>query len=285
MKPNPRFLKQEKTFWADIRFIGQEVGYSERGADRIKIPSISEIEKAYKAHGLDSFHIINAQGNFTEYGKALDEYFQYRSRILNNTVKPLLMDAARASSHFKRLKKKLKPKCHLPMNKQKGDKRAPAYLTGISNMLIEANIGGLPCDFNPRALTMITIDGKPVRTFARRIDGAFPAVVNPIAVWEYKEYYYTTSFGSRIADGVYESLLDGMEIEELQENEAIEIKHYLIVDGYSTWWEQGKSYLCRLIDMLHMGYVDEVLFGEEVLDRIPSLTKEWASEARQRERK
>ena len=47
------------------------------------------------------------------------------------------------------------------------------------------------------------------------------AGLNPIAIWEIKEYYYTTTFGSRIADGVYETPLDGMELEELRVNEAI----------------------------------------------------------------
>ncbi len=37
----------------------------------------------------------------------------------------------------------------------------------------------------------------------------------------------------------------------------------------------GKSYLCRMVDMLHMGYVDEVLFGREVIERIPVLVDEW----------
>ena len=32
-----------------------------------------------------------------------------------------------------------------------------------------------------------------------------------MALWEIKEYYYTTTFGSRVADGVYETLLDGLE--------------------------------------------------------------------------
>jgi hypothetical protein len=27
--------------------------------------------------------------------------------------------------------------------------------------------------------------------------------------------------------------------------------------------------------MLHMGFIDEALFGKEVIDRIPSLVKEW----------
>ena len=115
-----------------------------------------------------------------------------------------------------------------------------------------------------------------------RFDGAFPAPVNPIAVWEIKEYYYTTTFGSRVADGVYESLLDGMELEELREQEKIDVKHYLMVDAHYTWWECGRSYLCRIIDMLHMGYVDEVLFGSEIEERIPVLVKEWVEIARKR---
>jgi hypothetical protein len=128
----------------------------------------------------------------------------------------------------------------------------------------------------------VTRDGIPLRTLARRVDGAFPSTVNPIAVWEVKEYYYTTTFGSRVADGVYETLLDGMELEEIREHEGIDVKHYLFVDAHFTWWDCGKSYLCRIIDMLHMGYVDEVLFGHEVLERLPSLVKEWVGEAERR---
>ncbi len=166
------------------------------------------------------------------------------------------------------------------MNKQTGNKKAPAFLTGIANMLIEANAAGTECCYDPRELTTVTRDGVPVRTLARRIDGAFPSTINPIAVWEIKEYYYTTTFGSRVADGVYETLLDGMELEELREHEGIDIKHYLILDAHYTWWECGRSYLCRVLDMLHMGYVDEVLFGLEAIERLPSLVKQWVEAAR-----
>ena len=145
--------------------------------------------------------------------------------------------------------------------------------------IIEANASGLSCDYDPRGLTTITKNGAPLRTLARRVDGAFPNIINPIAVWEIKEYYYTTTFGSRVADGVYESLLDGMELEELHEHENVDIKHYLIVDAYYTWWSMGKSYLCRIIDMLHMGYLDEVLFGYEVVERLPALVKDWVEMA------
>jgi len=113
--------------------------------------------------------------------------------------------------------------------------------------------------------------------------GAFPSVNNPIAVWEVKEYYYTTTFGSRVADSVYESLLDGLELEELRQSEGVRVRHYLMLDAHYTWWECGRSYLCRILDMLHMGYVDEVLFGYEVVERLPTLVSEWLELLRQRQ--
>lgn len=103
---------------------------------------------------------------------------------------------------------------------------------------------------------------------------------NPIALWEIKEYYYTTTFGSRVADGVYETLLDGMELEELREHEGIDVDHLLMVDAHYTWWDCGKSYLRRMIDMLHMGYVDEILFGYEVVERLPAIVQGWVKKVR-----
>ena len=107
------------------------------------------------------------------------------------------------------------------------------------------------------------------------MDGAFPSVIDPIAIWEIKEYYFTTTFGSRVADGVYETQLDGWELWEANLNINRKVFHYLIADAYLTWWIQGRSYLCRLFDSMHMGLVDEVLFGKEVLTRIPQLARQW----------
>ena len=147
------------------------------------------------------------------------------------------------------------------------------------NMIVKANCAGHNCDFDPRSLTTITRAGMPIRTLARRVDGAFPSVVNPVAIWEIKEYYHTTTFGSRVADGVYVTLLDGMELEEHHEHEGVHVEHCLFIDSHFTWWECGRSYLCRIIDMLHMGYVDEVIFGREIVSRLPQLVQKWVTKA------
>ena len=282
MKPDSRFLMQPKIFWANVRTISQQVGYTAKGTKQIKVPSFDDISTAYADIGLTTAHINDYKGKLTPFGKMLMEYFQYRADILNTFVEPRLMDKNQAKRLFEQVRGKSKWTCPIPMNKQTGSKKAPAFLTGMINMLIEANSDGLPCDFDPRELTTVTRNDAPLRTLARRVDGAFPETVNPVAVWEIKEYYYTTTFGSRVADGVYETLLDGMELEELREHEAVDVKHYLMIDAHYTWWDCGRSYLCRIIDMLHMGYIDEVIFGREVTERLPTLVKEWVVAAKSR---
>lgn len=275
LKANPSFLSLPKEFWANVRTISQEVGYTERGTKSIKIPSLKSIRQKFKTLNLSTDHIVDADNTLTEFGQCLFDYFTFRATVLNDTVQHYFLTKDSAEVEFKRLKKQLKPKCPLPMNKQKAEKKNHAFLTGMVNMLIEANIDAAPCDYDPRSLTTMTHNAMPLRTLSRRVDGAFPSVVNPIAIWEIKEYYYTTTFGSRVADGVYETLLDGMELEELEAAAQRKVQHILFIDDYFTWWECGRSYLCRMIDMLHMGYVDEIMFGREVLTRLPALAREW----------
>lgn len=274
MTPNSRFLNQPRAFWAYVRSISQAVGYTVRGKGQIKVPTVQEMAEALDGLGLDGTRLLKPDGA-TKLAQTLNSYFDYRASRLNTFVEPHLMDRDKARRLFERMRAQLSPKIPIPMNKQKGDKKAPAYLTAIVNMLVEANAGGMDCDYDPRALTTVTREGAPLRTLSRRVDGAFPCAVNPIAVWEIKEYYYTTTFGSRVADGVYETLVDGVELEELRISEGINVLHYLMVDDHFTWWDCGRSYLCRILDMLHMGYVDEVLFGSEVVERLPAIVRKW----------
>lgn len=279
MKPVAKFLKKPKSFWACVRSLSQHIGYSQK--ETIVVPTLEQMAKAFDELGLDNTKLI-LDGKPTSLASELIEYFSVRAEKLMKEVRPRLMNVHKAKKLFSKLKSKLKPKCPLPMNKQKKRKRAKAFFTCIINMLIEKHSAGHSCVYDPGELTTITSDGAPLRTLARRVDGAFPSTVNPIAVWEIKEYYYTTTFGSRVADGVYESLLDGMELEELREHENIDVKHYLMVDAYLTWWIMGKAYLCRIFDMLHMGYVDEVIFGDEVVTEMPRIVAEWVELAEKR---
>ena len=275
MKANKRFQNQSPEFWANVRAISESVGYTRRNAEDVCVPSVDEMKKAMADRGLVFSHIVSKTGKVTALGKLLNEYFEYRAIVLNEFVEPRLMDGERAEKEFEILRKRLKPTRSFTMNKQKGEKKRIAFLTGIVEMIVEAYSQKIGCELSPKRLTTITQNGKPLRTFSRWLDGAFPSAVNPVAVWEIKEYYHSTSFGSRVADGVYETLLDGMELMELRKSEAIHVLHYFIIDSHKTWWKGGRSYLCRIIDALNMGYIDEVLFGYEVVEQLPAIVQKW----------
>ena len=280
MRANLAFTGLGKGFWAHVRSISEAQGYTDRRTGGIKVLNAVGIVAAFRKLGLTCQHLV-LDGQLTQNGQRLCEYFHYRAHMLDNFVQPRLMDAARAEAVYRELKAQLRPQLAVTMNKQSGEMKKVAYLTAIVNMIVESVVGVEGFNSNPGQLTTFTNNAMPLRTLSRRVDGALPGVVNPVALWEIKEYYYTTTFGSRVADGVYETLLDGMELEEMREHEGRQVEHMLALDAHFTWWVKGRSYLCRIIDMLHMGYVDEVLFGYEVVERLPALVREWQERARQ----
>lgn len=270
MKPDPRFLAQPLEFWAHVKSISQQLGYTDKATKQIKVHSIPSMVVALQKLGLQTQHLVD-----TNLGAELEAYFLHRAIALNEQVQHDLMNKAQAEAVFTELRERLKPTRALTMNKQKGDKQNHAFLTGIVNMLLESELGGRSVDYNPKSLVTITRSGMPYRTLSRRFDGCFPSTVNPQAVWEIKEYYNTKTFGSRVADGVYETLLDGLELQELHGSAGVHVEHYLFIDDHFTWWQCGKSYLCRIVDMMHMGLLKEAIFGREALTRVPAIVQGW----------
>lgn len=279
MKADPKFLHMPQEFWANVKLISQKLGYAKKHV--VIVPTIGEIQAEYRRLGLDE-NVIVQNGSPTQLGVSLVDYFNFRANFLNNKVQGLLMNKSSAETLFNTLKSKLKPRCPLPLNKQKGTKAGYAFFTGIINMLVESASMGYSCNYNPLELPSFTKNNAPFRTLSRRVDGAFPSLVDPVAVWEIKEYYYTTTFGSRVADAVYETMLDGYELNEVRASTRQNFFHYLMVDDSNTWWNMGKSYLCRMCDILHMGLVTEILFGKEVQQRIPQIVPDWIKELNKR---
>ena len=273
MRAVEQFQGQTSEFWAHVRLLSQLLGYSGEGG-QVKAHRIAEMVGGLEKLGLDYAQVAESDGGTTVLGIELEAYFRFRAQVLNDTVRGCLMTAEEARAEFDRL---LGPNAGAttPLNKQSGSKRVPAYLTGMANSLISRATAGWPCDYDPRVLTSFTRENRPLQTLARRVDGAFPCAVNPVAIWEIKEHYHTTTFGSRVAAAVYETLLDGLELRELRQRHGVRVEHCLMLDGHLTWWTMGKSYLCRIIDMLHMGLLDEAIFGREILTRLPVLAAGW----------
>jgi hypothetical protein len=278
MVPDPRFSGLPGDFWAYVRLVSEGLGYSLRKtrnqSSTLRTYTAEQVEGWLRSRDALDGYAKRAQIAGETYLVRVLDYLNFRAAALENTA-PALMDREEARKVFRDLKRRLKPKCLLPLNKQKGEKRHEAYLTCIVNMLTEEALGGCCFDQSPGALTTIRRGKRLVRTLSRRFDGAYPSTANPVALGEVKEYYGTTTFGSRVADGVYETMLDGYELADLRENEKLYVKHYLIVDDRFIWWEMGKSYLCRIVDALHMGLVDQVLFGRETLVEWPRIVRSW----------
>jgi hypothetical protein len=271
MRPLAEFVGLPKEFWATVRTVSEQAGYTD--GPGFLVPTSNSLVQTFRSLDLDPSDLVLDE-ELTDAGERLVAYLQYRGDVLSNRVHGWLMNADEAEELYARMVRQYRPQSKQPRNNQGKAKGAPRYFTCIINMLIESVVG-LDCDFDPQKLTAVTVGRKPLRTLARRVDGAYPSAVNPIALWEIKEYYHTTTFGSRVADGVYESLLDGMELEEMREHTQVNVLHYLMIDARDNWWDKGRSYLCKIVDMLHMGYVDEVLFGREVVARLPELAEDW----------
>lgn len=297
MRANVDFSNLNQKFWAYVRTISEASGYSTRGSDKVKTFSFIEMNQALQKLGRPT-DLLGSKENPSDFARLLQNYFDYRADTLNGFVKNNLLDAASARNHFELVKHDVgacnrteisdandkliaveydvdNERVRVPMNKQKDEKRAESYLTGMVNLLVAKSLDGRPCDYDPRKIPVIDHDGTLYAALSRRMDGSFPATTNPISMWEIKEYYYTTTFGSKISDAVYITSLDGYERIELERSTGINIEHLIIVDAYDTWWGKGKSYLCRMMDILHMGHVDEILFGKEVRARIPELVTAW----------
>jgi hypothetical protein len=134
--PNELFLNQRKQFWAYVRSISQTVGYTLRGQGQIRVPTPDEMAKALNSLGLDAARLTDREGRATQLGQTLVDYFAYRANVLNTYVEPRLMNKDQAREMFEKVRASGKYSWPVPMNKQKAAKRAPAYLTGIVNMIV-----------------------------------------------------------------------------------------------------------------------------------------------------
>jgi hypothetical protein len=122
MIPNRKFLDQDKAFWAFVRTISEEVGYTDRQEDEIKVPTLEEMRNAFLTLGLNAASLSTDSLKATPRARLLLQYFAYRAEALN-AVKDLLMDAASARSLFEKIKGKCKHVCGLPLTSKRVTRR------------------------------------------------------------------------------------------------------------------------------------------------------------------
>ena len=125
---------------------------------------------------------------------------------------------------------------------------------------------------NPQSRAAIISD-QHIWVSPRRLDGAIPDLLNPVAIWEIKEYWGKTGGGSKMSDAIYELHLVGLELRMFEDEFNIHVNHYAIMDGREQW-NSRKSDVRRAVDLLYSGLLDELVVGSEVLTEWPRIVQE-----------
>ena len=101
MTPDPRFITLPKSFWAFVRLIGQECGYTERGRGEILVPSREQVESRLERIDIAPGGLARELLSGVSVWDKLAEYFEYRAAILHRHVEPSLMDAEAAKKRVR----------------------------------------------------------------------------------------------------------------------------------------------------------------------------------------
>ena len=150
------FRGMDASFWAFVKYVSENLGYTERGEGLVKKYPISTIKALCAERGInasDDIIIDTAQ------------YSKMRADLLNRYAESMLMDAETASEEFKKWEMFHRAEnyhCKLPLNKQKGAMKQVAFFTAIINIIAEKTIReiigdkhSLGFDDDPRGLAYI----------------------------------------------------------------------------------------------------------------------------------
>jgi hypothetical protein len=121
---------------------------------------------------------------------------------------------------------------------------------------------GVTIEPNPQR-RCVWVAKEQLHVTARNLDGAIPGLVDPFLVWEIKEYWGTTSGGSKMSDAVYECALVGRELRDFEKRTKLHVDHAVLLDGKAQWTSR-KSDLLRFYDLFHQGLIDILIVGREI---------------------
>lgn len=141
VEPLPGFSAQPESFWAQVKLLSEQLGYSVRakkGEDKqLRRYGLGEVVSCYQSRELNFHHLLNEDGGGSDEAHRILGYLNYRADVIEKVVEPNLMNREMAADLYAEIRGAKKYACSFPMNKQKGEKRHESYLTCIVNMLTE----------------------------------------------------------------------------------------------------------------------------------------------------
>jgi len=195
-----------------------------------------------------------------EVASQLVEYLDFR-RTLWDAGDKLLRTEDEAKAYCKKKFNEL-PKTTQTKNQEHHQSSKAMVLTTTRLAEAVCKEFGVPIEPNPQRRCVWVAD-QQLHVTARNLDGAIPSLVDPFLVWEIKEYWGTTSGGSKMSDAVYESALVGRELRDFEKRAKLHVEHAVLLDGKAQWTSR-KSDLLRFYDLYHQGLIDMLIVGREV---------------------
>lgn len=197
--------------------------------------------------------------------ETIDLFFQYLiySEQQYQTFKASLRSEAEALSFCKTLNIKVEKTVTKSQEHHQSPKALVAAVTQLSSEI--AAKFGFSIDIDPQH-RCVWFNARDLHVTARNLDGAIPCLVNPLVVWEIKEYWGKTKGGSKMSDTVYECLLVGRELREYETRHGSKIYHIVFIDGKEQWGHRVSDFV-RLIDLYNQGIIDELVVGRDIEQR------------------
>jgi hypothetical protein len=192
--------------------------------------------------------------------KQVLEYLDFRSALWTAGDK-LLRTEEEAKAYCKRHFNEL-PKTTQTKNLDHHQSSKAMVLTATRLTEAVCSEFGVAVEPNPQR-RCVWVAKEELHVTARNLDGAIPGLVDPFLVWEIKEYWGTTSGGSKMSDAVYECALVGRELRDFEKRTKLHVEHAVLLDGKAQWTSR-KSDLLRFYDLYFQGLIDYLIVGREI---------------------
>lgn len=255
-------------FWHALRMLADQLAGKRKYADMISPSEIMTLLRKAKTPAADALALY-----LDERGDALEDLSAYwtKRREVSDAAFALLRTESEAKEDYAAISDQVLQSYGVQLA---GYHKSPKVLVNTVDAVIysECEEADVSVNTDPQSRATLVSD-QHIWVSPRRLDGALPDLLNPVALWEIKEYWGKTNGGSKMSDAIYELNLVGLELRMFEEEFGIHVNHYAILDGREQW-QSRKSDFRRAVDLLYMGLLDELVVGRAVLTEWPRIVRE-----------
>jgi hypothetical protein len=270
---DPEFdhIRWDDPFWHAFRMLADQISRRRKYVEGIEPSEIISVLESVRSSAADG--LIGYLGSHAGSLELLAQYWAMRQQVANE-----LLDLTRTEDEAKDDYTAISARAVGSYGvRLAGYHASSKVLVDTVDVVVrnECERAGVDVNTSPQSRATIISD-EHIWVSPRRLDGAIPALLNPVALWEIKEYWGgggNKSGGSKMSDAIYEIQLVGTELRTFEDEFGIHVNHYAIIDG-RTQWAARRADLKRAVDLLYSGLLDELIVGREVLTEWPRAVRE-----------